>query len=151
MTVIHLPEETCSIGQPETDCSVAPGAALQMQHALAWMMIAPVLAGRWLVRWARALAFALGRLLRGRGPALSTYLLPSRTGGADGGPAVFCPADPLGPVGFDIGASCNDLPVASLVRIWRDCAADRAAPVFAVVVERWLAAGWTMRPGVARR
>lgn len=140
MTVIHVTEETCSIGQAGAACGGWPGLLHGLRFALGVLIVALRLA-----------SFVVRRLLAGRVPALWTQVVPSQSGAAGGGAMCWAdPGGPLGPVDLDVGAECNELPIAALVRLWR-LRADRAAPVLAVVVERWLAAGWTMRLGRAVR
>ena len=81
------------------------------------------------------------RLARWRKPSLSTFLLPSRSGGPEGEP--MCWTDPGGALAgaVDAAATCNDLRVVTMRGPLR-------VPML-VVVERALAAGWIARQTVS--
>jgi len=136
------PNEHTSTGLGETDCLVAvPVAPVRARRAA-------ILVNR--IRLALAIAVhVVWRLLTWRRPSLSTYLLPTRSGAADGGPMCW----PVGEVG-DSACSpegeevCWPWTVARMV-VFHAARRDNQArglrfPVL-VVVERMLAAGWTMR------
>lgn len=112
----------------ETDggagCLDLPGPRLQLRHALLY---------------AAVLLFVLGRLATLRLPALTTFLQPSRTGGPGGGPMCWTTALAGGDAGCapEGPGTCLDLPVAAIARPLR-------FPIL-VIVERALAAGWTLR------
>lgn len=134
-------EHTCT-GLGEIDCLVAvPSAPVRTRCAA-------ILVNR--LRLALAIvAHVVWRLLTRRRPSLSTYLLPTRTGGADGGPMCW-PASEVGdsacsPEGEEV---CWPWAVARMVVFHAARRSNHARglrfPVL-VVVERMLAAGWTMR------
>jgi len=134
-------EHTCA-GLGATDCLAAvPVAPVRARRAA-------IVLNR--IRLALAIvAHVVWRLLTWRRPSLSTYLLPTRSGGADGGPMCW----PTGEVG-DSACSpegeevCWPWTVARMVVIHAARRGNQARglrfPVL-VVVERMLAAGWTMR------
>lgn len=93
---------------------------------------------RGVVAWAWT-CYAARRLCRGRRPAWSTVLHPSRTGGPDGGPMLF--ADhACASLAAEGPATCNDLQVARMESPTRPL----QIPLL-VIVEQALAAGWLQR------
>lgn len=124
----------------ETDggagCLDLPGPRLQLQHAVLYAL---VLTYKAVLLAARIVLHVLARLVALRLPALTTFVRPSVSGGPDGGPMCWTTAEPGGDAGCapeGLG-TCHDLAVATMVRPLR-------FPIL-VVVERALAAGWTLR------